>query len=55
MIYLLITIAGDTEDKDKLIDTLVQGDENGTTPDDYGSQSVDSKIALVRELLGLGE
>ena len=50
MIYLLIKINGDIEDKDKIVDLLVEGDENGTTPDDYGSQYFDTKESLVREL-----
>lgn len=51
MIYLLIRIAGDIEDKDKIVDLLTEGDENGTTPDDYGSQYFDTKLAVVKELM----
>ena len=51
MIYLLIRIDGDIEDKDKIVDLLTEGDENGTTPDDYGSQYFDTKLAVVKELM----
>jgi|ETNvirnome_2_300_1030623.scaffolds.fasta_scaffold15896_3 hypothetical protein len=51
MIYLLIRIDGDIEDKDKIVDLLTEGDENGTTPNDYGSQYFDTKLAVVKELM----
>ena len=39
MYYMLITIDGEEFEKDKIVDWMVEGDETGDMPPDYGARS----------------